>query len=247
MAVVVPPRGIPEFTSDQPRHEHLPSAPMRCVICGPSGSGKTMLIVSMICDLYRDVFKRVYVFSPSVSADPVWLPVRKYVEEHLKVPHDEQWAWDHYDPAAMFAVVEQQRRVTEAAKAQGLKRLFNVLIVVDDFADDPRMSRQDRLLHSLFTRGRHSFVSTVVATQKYRALSPVIRVNATALCVFRLRSEAELMAIAEEISAVYPRDVIIRLIRHATDEPYSILYVDMAAKRPDQMFWLRFEKRLVAS
>jgi hypothetical protein len=49
----------------------------------------------------------------------------------------------------------------------------------------------------------------------------------------------------EEISAVYPKDTIISLIRKATEQQYSFLYVDLAAKRPDQMFWLRFEKRLV--
>ena len=35
------------------------------------------------------------------------------------------------------------------------------------------------------------------------------------------------------------------MIRKATEQQYSFLYVDLAAKRPDQMFWLRFEKRLV--
>ena len=76
MAVVVPPRGIPEYTSDQSRHEHLPSVPLRMVVCGPSGSGKTMAVVSMITDLYRrpigdSAWKRIYVFSPSVNADLV--------------------------------------------------------------------------------------------------------------------------------------------------------------------------------
>ena len=49
----------------------------------------------------------------------------------------------------------------------------------------------------------------------------------------------------EEISAVYGKDVLIALLRHATEQPYSFLYVDLAAKKPDEMFWLRFEKRLV--
>jgi hypothetical protein len=55
----------------------------------------------------------------------------------------------------------------------------------------------------------------------------VIRVNATALCVFRFRSEQELVAICEEISVVYPKDTVIALIRHATEQPYSFLYVDL--------------------
>ena len=126
-----------------------------------------------------------------------------------------------------------------------MRKLFNILVVVDDLADNPAFSRPDALIHSLFTRGRHAFISTICATQKFRALNNIIRVNATALVIFRLRSEQELLAIVEEISAVYPKDVVISLIRHATAEPYSFLYVDLAAKKPDQMFWLRFEKRFV--
>ena len=222
------------------------------VVAGPSGCGKTMLIVSMITDLYRkrdnhSVFKMVFVFSPSVNVDPAWLPVKKFVKDHLEVPESEQWAFDHYDPLAMHRVIDEQRAIIAAAKEKKVKKLFNILLVVDDFADDPRFTRRDQLLHSLFTRGRHAFISTIVATQKFRALSPIIRVNATALVVFRLRSEQELLAIVEEISAVYDKTVVISLIRRATEEPDSFLYADLAARRPDLMFWLRFEKRLVPS
>ena len=250
-AKVEPPRGIPSWSSDQSKHAHLPTVPLRMVVAGPSGCGKTMLIVAMILDLYRkkdahSVFKRVYVFSPSVHVDPCWNPVKTFVRETLRVDEKkEQWAWDRYDAAGLQEIIDTQREVIAASKAKGMKRLFNVLIVVDDFADNPAFSRREALLHSLFTRGRHAFISTIVATQKFRAISPIIRVNATALVVFRLRSEQELLAIVEEISAVYSKDTIIALIRRATEEPYSFLYVDLAAKRPDQMFWLRFEKRLV--
>jgi hypothetical protein len=133
----------------------------------------------------------------------------------------------------------------KTAKEKKVRKMFNILIVVDDFADEPAFSRRDALLHSLYTRGRHAFISTICATQKFRALSNIIRVNATALIIFRLRSEAELQAIVEEISAVYGKDTLIALIRAATEKPYSFLYCDLAAKRPDEMFWLNFEQRLV--
>jgi len=251
MAKVVPPRGIPSWEVDQSRHEHLPRLPLRAVIAGPSGSGKTLLLVSMITDLYRrpdgkSCFKRVYVFSPSIHSDPAWLPVKRFVQHDLKVdPEEGEWAFDRHDPEAMEAIITTQRQVIAKAKERKLKRLFSILIVCDDIADQPSFSRNDRLLHSLFTRGRHAFISTIVATQKYRALSPLIRVNATALVVFRLRSEQELLAIVEEISAVYPKDVIIKMLRQATDEQYSFLFVDLSARRPDLMFWTRFERRLV--
>ncbi len=64
-------------------------------------------------------------------------------------------------------------------KTKGYTKIFQILIIVDDFADDPSFSRHSKLLHALFTRGRHSMISTIVSTQKYRAISNIIRVNAT--------------------------------------------------------------------
>ena len=55
------------------------------------------------------------------------------------------------------------------------------------------------------------------------------------------------MAIVEEISAVYSKDIVISLIRRATSEPYSFLYCDLAARKPEEMFWLGCEKQLVPS
>ena len=78
-------------------------------------------------------------------------------------------------------------------------------------------------------------------TRTLEALRPSAAPTTFPTIIFRLRSEQELLAIVEEISAVYPKNVVIGLIRHATAEPYSFLYVDLAARRPE----LRFEKRLV--
>ena len=131
MPKVVPPKGIPEFHSDQSKHEHLPSIPLRAVIAGPSGCGKTLLIVTMITDLYtknngKSAFKRIYVFSPSVNADPAWHPVKKFVKEELKVPDSEDWAFDHYDPLALERIIATQREIIASAKQKKLKKLFNI-------------------------------------------------------------------------------------------------------------------------
>ena len=74
--------------------------------------------------------------------------------------------------------------------------------MIDDFADSPEFSRQSKLLHALFTRGRHSQISTIVATQKITALHPIIRVNASELYVFRLRNYQDLQTFIDEVSAL---------------------------------------------
>jgi hypothetical protein len=251
MAVVRPKR-VKDWPVDQSKHEHLPAVPFRMIVAGPSGVGKTQLLQSIILDFYRtkggkSVFARVYVFSPSVHADPVWGPVRRFCERELgQDDKKEKFLFDHYDPAELREVIETQKRVVAAGKQQeDLKKLWSILILVDDYADDVAFVRQSAMLHALFTRGRHAKISSIVSTQKYKALANIIRVNASALIVFRCRSMLELQAIIEENSAVLGKDGLMRLYHEATEEPYSFLYIDPCARTTKDMFWLRFERRLL--
>ena len=75
-------------------------------------------------------------------------------------------------------------------------------MVVDDFADSVDVSRNSKLLHALFTRGRHSQISTIVSTQKFASIHPIIRVNASELYVFRLRNYSDLQSFLDELGGV---------------------------------------------
>ena len=77
-----------------------------------------------------------------------------------------------------------------------------MLIVVDDFADDPDFVRYSNILHGLFTRGRHSSISCILSTQKYNVLAPIIRLNSSALFIFRLKNMNEVNSFPEENSAL---------------------------------------------
>ena len=97
--------------------------------------------------------------------------------------------------------------MTEFQTKQDHKQLCQILIVMHDFADSVEFSRQNKLLHALFTRGRHSQISTIVATQTITALHPIIRVNASKLYVFRLRNYQDLECFINEVSALIDKQV----------------------------------------
>ena len=101
------------------------------------------------------------------------------------------------------------------------------------------------MLNTLFVRGRHLCISTLVSSQKLRLVSSTIRVNLQCLCVWRLRNQHELEALLEEVSAVYDKKTLMQMYRLATDEPYSFWYILLTAKKREDMFFVRFEKRLV--
>ena len=127
--------------------------PIRSVILGPSGSGKTVLLQNMIMDIYRDCFSRIFIFSPSIEVDMTWKPVKDYIEKHMKVRHtaEEPIYFDHYDPEALATILETQHKITTFLKQRGDTKLFQILIIVDDFADDPSFTRQSKLLLVSFT------------------------------------------------------------------------------------------------
>ena len=138
-------------------------------------------------------------------------------------------------------MIKTQKNIVEAQKKRGGKRLYSILVIVDDFADAPAFSRHSVLLHELYTRGRHAAISSITSVQRYRVLSPIIRVNATGLIAFRLRNVKEYEANSEENSAVISRDKFKELYHYATAEPYSFLYIDATAKTVEETIWLRFD------
>ena len=232
----------------------LAPTPCRYLIVGPSGSGKSVLLVDFLVRLYKHAFQRVYVFSPSIFIDSAWKPVFKYVEKTLGVDSEqEQWAFDEWDDEKLKEIVSTQAAVVKEQKRQKAgKELYGIAIIVDDFADDPRVmaSRSGAaaggsMLNTLLVRGRHMQISTFMSVQKMRLAGSILRVNAQALCVFRLRNRLELDAIIEELSAVYDKNTLMEMYELATRDPYSFWYIHLAAKRREDMFFLRFEKRMI--
>ena len=120
----------------------------------------------------------------------------------------------------------------EESKKQKIKQLYGILVVVDDFADDPKVVHSGgSILNSFCTRGRHLQISCLCSVQKLRLVSPTIRVNAQFMLVWRLRNRLELQSLLEEISAVYDIKTLEKMYQLATDDPYSFWYILLTARK----------------
>ena len=243
----VEPIKIKEYTVKQSNYGIVGKLPIRDVILGPSGSSKTVLLQNMILEIYKNCFERIYIFSPSIDVDSSWLPVKKYIEKEMKVQNtdEEPIYFDHYDPNALHEILDTQHKITQYMKNRGDNRLFQILIIIDDFPDSPDFTRKSQMLHTLYIRGRHNYISTITATQKFNALHPIIRVNATELFVYRLRNMKDLETFIDEVSAVVDKKTLLDLYHTATSEPYSFLYVKLTARNKNEMFYQNFDKRLI--
>ena len=49
----------------------------------------------------------------------------------------------------------------------------------------------------------------------------------------------------EELSALYPVKVLQEMYELATDEPHSFWYINMVAKSKKDMFFVRFEEKML--
>ena len=241
---IVKPVRHKEFKSKQSKYTHAPKLPMRAVIYGPSGSGKTVLLQSLILDIFRGAFVRWYIFSPSINVDHTWNPVKKYIEQEMGVdPQKEPFAFSEYDPEALDKIIRRQFKIAEYQKKKG-QDVFQVGIIVDDMADEPKFTRQSKLLHQLYIRGRHAFITVITAVQKVTTLAPIIRTQATHIFTFRLRSMQDLETWLNENSAVYPKETLLALYNYCVQQPYGFLYQNLMVQDANEMFHFKFDGRL---
>ena len=85
-------------------------------------------------------------------------------------------------------------------------------------------------------------INKITTTQKFNAIHPIIRVNATELYLYKLRNMKDLDTVIGEVSAVFDKTTLFELYHRATAEPYSFLYVKLAAKDRNEMFHQSFTK-----
>ena len=241
----IKPIQLKEYNSKQSKYNDVvPKLPMRSMLVGPSGGGKTVLLTNMILDIYRDCFSRVYIWSPSINVDSTWKPVKDYIRDHIKPNERENIYFDSYEASELEQVIKTQQKVIDYQKEQKHKDLYQILIVIDDFADDTNFTRKSQLLHQLYIRGRHYMISTITSTQVYKQISPIVRKNMTHLFIYRLRNYSDLEAIVEELSAVYDKKTLLEIYHEAVAEPYSFLYVNLMSKDRSKMFLQKFDKYL---
>ena len=130
-------------------------------------------------------------------------------------------------------------------KDRGFKKFYNIAIIIDDFLDNQKFLRRTPDLDMLFLRGRHYYISTFISIQKYKGVSNVIRLNINDMYLFKLRNKADMDSFLEEFSALADKKTIEKIYKLATDEPYGFLYVKLAAKSLNDMFYSSLKKKFI--
>jgi hypothetical protein len=247
---IAPAKGMRSFEFEQSKYKHLDKVlPCRLLAIGASNSGKGIAVQSLILDVFRLKWKRIYYFSKTALVDHTLEPIEKYVRQVLKVPIEEEWRFSEWDPAVVKGIIDQQKSIIEYEKKHNFKTLHGILIVCDDFAGDFQIMRgkQGEALKDLFLMGRHYGISTIVTLQKYRLASTILRTNATFLMYFAARSMVDLDAFLEENSALAPggKKQLMEIYKKATSEEFGFLAINMMSKDTSKIFMKSLHSYLV--
>ena len=101
----------------QSKYEVVPKVPFRPIITRASCSGVSVLLTNVVLDISKNVFSRIYIWSPPIDVDGKWLPVKKYIKEGLKVDTEkENCFFEEFIPEELEKVIETQHKITEYIK-----------------------------------------------------------------------------------------------------------------------------------
>ena len=76
-------------------------------------------------------------------------------------------------------------------------------------------------------RGRHIMISTILSTQKMRAIDHACRLQFTAIAQFAVRSLKDWEVIKEEFTAAIDPKIVQQMYDIATSDPYGFLLIDL--------------------
>ncbi len=110
-------------------------------------------------------------------------------------------------------------------KAPTWKKLFSILIVIEDFANGVVSTRHSKLLNlRRYTKGKHNSISTIASTPKLAAIHPTSRRNATSLIVYRTRNTTKLQSFLEVVSGLTGKQELLSIYKVATQDKFNFLY-----------------------
>tara|TARA_R110002050_G_scaffold290633_2_gene444413 strand:- start:184 stop:933 length:750 start_codon:yes stop_codon:yes gene_type:complete len=187
------------------------------IIMGATNCGKTCFINNLLLNKNmwggkKNAFDEVYFFSPSVNLDDSC----RFIKEHFIT-------FDEYKDEFLEEILEQQ-------KEKPNDDMDKILIVIDD-AVGTISKNTKALINKFSSRYRHFNANLIFSVQSWRSLSPVIRVNAGYMAIFRVPNIKELDKINEEVGGIF-RDRLISMYIDATKEDYGFLYLNLRSNPP---------------
>tara|TARA_R110000787_G_scaffold12824_3_gene41040 strand:+ start:214 stop:906 length:693 start_codon:yes stop_codon:yes gene_type:complete len=200
-------------------HENLPTPPALVLIIGSVRTGKSNLLVNLFCNpaFYKDKFDIVRIVSTTLHSDTKGKILDKFFN-----------CSDHYEDSIINDIKKSQGAYKDKSE-----RPTYALVLDDVLTKDFSKSNE---VSFFATRFRHYIDMYVIATQTFRAVSGLIRNNATDIIIARQQNDLELKKISEEYSGlVGGEETFMKLYNLVHDEKYQLMYIK-ASENPVKVF-----------
>jgi len=203
-------KDAPPDTKFEGLHENLPQMPSLILLIGSVRSGKSNLLVNFFCnpEMYKDRFDTVRFVSTTMHTDHKGKILNKYFD-----------CSDTYDDSIIDEIKQGQSKYEDELRPTMALVLDDVL--TKDFSKNNAVSY-------FSTRFRHYIDLYVIATQSFRAVSGMIRNNATNVIICRLQNMKEREKVAEEYGPmVGGEDNFNSLYDQIHSSPYQYMVLDL--------------------
>lgn len=217
--------------------EHLPKRFCFMPIYGNRNTGKSVLITNMINNNLKDVYKDIYIFSPTCDYDLTYKSIKHIPNVHFvsdPTPEFVEYIFKHHEN-----IYKKYLKFLENGKPKknSIKSIFGesqfqenimefktppfTLFCFDDLSQDYK--RYEKILKRLSYTARHNGISVILTSHQIRALPPCCRSQATQFILFRI-PEFEQTKFIEENCDIMSMKNLDKLYKHATSQPYQFLF-----------------------
>ena len=198
----------------------IPRVNTSTIIVGRSGSGKSVVMSQLLNDpnFWGDTFDLVCLISPTAKMDDVQsqFPVsnEECVVTNLKKA-----------PAFLQGLMQLQK---ENIEKYGAGNSPLVCIILDDCVADRSFINSNEFFE-IFMKNRHYNFTVVLASQQYKSISKKARLQANNVIFFKSPDSETEHLVYDFCPPAYSRQKFMQLIKFATDDEYSFLYINMKA------------------
>tara|TARA_R110002051_G_scaffold297193_2_gene363452 strand:+ start:1343 stop:2176 length:834 start_codon:yes stop_codon:yes gene_type:complete len=193
-------------------HPHLMQPQFLCLCVGSVRSGKTNYLINALRngdDFYGDEYWDYYkIISNTINNDTKG----KYFKDAFNDVED------HYEDRMIQELIQSQKKYER-------EDMPTMCILLDDILSRDFKKTND--IAFLCSKFRHYEMSIFLTTQSFRAISNIIRNNATNVLIFRQSNAKELEKVKEEYGELCgSEDLFMEYYHLAHDSPFSFLYID---------------------
>jgi hypothetical protein len=144
-----------------------------------------------------------------------------------------------YSEQIMTDIFDKIKTLNTAHEARKKKRKrdLNHLIILDDCANDLPPSKA-AMLSRIVVQSRHNKTSVLILSQKYNAISPLIRAQLDLLSVFKSYNNREITTLIDDVS-INPK-TFMEIYNFATEGDHSFLHMNLLTN--PITFFKRFDR-----